>query len=359
MPASIVSAPTLRASTTMRPVVLIEPPVTSSPGETSTGVDSPVTRLASTALDPSRTVPSVATFSPGPHDELVADDELVDGDAQLARDPRLRVDAQDGHVLGAEVEQRAQGVLAGVLGARLEEAADEQERRDDRGDLEVEVHAALEQLDDGVAPRGEHADRDERVHRRGEVAGVDGGGAVEGPGAPEDDGRREEQLEPRARRRTSGSTMASSSTGIVRAMATTSRGLRTSCAGVWSRWFSPAPPWSAWPRGPRGSRGVVTRGAGVTEPWACGAGRTSDFTAPAVVAAVAAVAAADAADASRTFCRASSWARSFSRRAPAAGFAASSPAVATGALSGDTAYAVCVVVAAGRAGREPSMTVAP
>ena len=65
MPASIVSAPTLRASTTMRPVVLIDPPVTGSPGETSTGVDSPVTRLASTALEPSRTTPSVATFSPG------------------------------------------------------------------------------------------------------------------------------------------------------------------------------------------------------------------------------------------------------------------------------------------------------
>ena len=143
MPASIVSAPTLRASTTMRPVVLIDPPVTSSPGETSTGVDSPVTRLASTALDAVAHDAVGRDLLAGPHDELVADDELVDGDAQLARDPRLRVDAQDRHVLGAEVEQRAQGVLAGVLGAGLEEAADEQERRDDRGDLEVEVHAAL------------------------------------------------------------------------------------------------------------------------------------------------------------------------------------------------------------------------
>ena len=65
MPASVVSAPTRVASTTSRPVVLMLPPVSSSPGVTSTGSDSPVTSEASTALLPSTTRPSVATFSPG------------------------------------------------------------------------------------------------------------------------------------------------------------------------------------------------------------------------------------------------------------------------------------------------------
>ena len=53
------------------------------PGWTSTGTDSPVSMLMSTALTPSSTMPSVATFSPGPDDEAVADRELLDGDAAL------------------------------------------------------------------------------------------------------------------------------------------------------------------------------------------------------------------------------------------------------------------------------------
>ncbi len=62
---SWVSAPTRVASTTIRPPALTVAPVTGSPGETSTGTDSPVSIEASTAEDPSTTVPSVAIFSPG------------------------------------------------------------------------------------------------------------------------------------------------------------------------------------------------------------------------------------------------------------------------------------------------------
>ena len=40
-------------------------PATSSSGATSTGTDSPVSMLMSTALEPVSTMPSVATFSPG------------------------------------------------------------------------------------------------------------------------------------------------------------------------------------------------------------------------------------------------------------------------------------------------------
>ncbi len=65
IPASVVSAPTASARTRSVPVELIVPPTTWSPGPTSTGTDSPVTREVSTALRPSTTTPSVATFSPG------------------------------------------------------------------------------------------------------------------------------------------------------------------------------------------------------------------------------------------------------------------------------------------------------
>lgn len=63
--ASWVSAPTRVASTTRRPPALRVAPVTESPGPASTGTDSPVSREASMAEEPSTTVPSVATFSPG------------------------------------------------------------------------------------------------------------------------------------------------------------------------------------------------------------------------------------------------------------------------------------------------------
>ena len=63
--ASWVSAPTRVAVTTSRPPALIVAPTTPSPGPTSTGTDSPVSMLASTAEVPSSTTPSVAIFSPG------------------------------------------------------------------------------------------------------------------------------------------------------------------------------------------------------------------------------------------------------------------------------------------------------
>ena len=63
--ASSVSAPTRVTSTTRRPLALMVAPTTRSPTVTSTGTDSPVSRLASTADVPSTTIPSVAIFSPG------------------------------------------------------------------------------------------------------------------------------------------------------------------------------------------------------------------------------------------------------------------------------------------------------
>ncbi len=63
--ASCVSAPTLVARTTSRPPAFTVAPTTASPGPISTGTDSPVSMLASTAELPSSTTPSVAIFSPG------------------------------------------------------------------------------------------------------------------------------------------------------------------------------------------------------------------------------------------------------------------------------------------------------
>ena len=63
--ASAVSAPTFVARTIRRPPAFTEAPATSSPGCFSTGTDSPVSSDWSTALVPSSTTPSVATFSPG------------------------------------------------------------------------------------------------------------------------------------------------------------------------------------------------------------------------------------------------------------------------------------------------------
>ena len=63
--ASAVSAPTFVARTIRRPPALTVAPAISAPGATSTGTDSPVSMLMSTALVPCSTMPSVATFSPG------------------------------------------------------------------------------------------------------------------------------------------------------------------------------------------------------------------------------------------------------------------------------------------------------
>ena len=63
--ARVVSSPVRVARTSRRPEVLTVAPVTVSSGPTSSGTDSPVISEVSTAECPSRTTPSVATFSPG------------------------------------------------------------------------------------------------------------------------------------------------------------------------------------------------------------------------------------------------------------------------------------------------------
>ena len=131
--ASAVSAPTRVARTTSRPPALTVAPVTASPGPTSTGH-----RLAGEqrGVDRRRAVLDDAVggdLLARSHDEAVADGELVD------RDALLDAVAQDGDVLGAELEQRPQRGAGAALGPGLEVAAGEDERRDAGGDLEVDL----------------------------------------------------------------------------------------------------------------------------------------------------------------------------------------------------------------------------
>ena len=99
--ASAVSAPTAVARTTSRPPALTVAPATSEPGWTSTGTDSPVSRLMSTAEEPSSTTPSVATFSPGRTTKRSPTCSSSTGTRRS-----LPVGVEHGHVLGAELEQR-------------------------------------------------------------------------------------------------------------------------------------------------------------------------------------------------------------------------------------------------------------
>ena len=100
--------------------------------------------------------------------------------------------AEDGDVLGAELEQGAQRRPGVALGAGLEVAAGEDERRHPGGDLEEDLarrHVAVGDQAEAVAQAGfagvaeeqgvqrpaeggEHADGDQRVHRRRGVAQV-------------------------------------------------------------------------------------------------------------------------------------------------------------------------------------------
>ena len=146
--------------------MLIVAPATSAPGPTSTGTGSPVSIDWSTAESPSTTTPSVAIFSPGR-----TTNRSPARSSSIGTDDLAAV-AQHARLLRAELEQRADRRARAPPRARLEVAAEQDQRRDDRGDLEVRVRVVEsdDQRDDRPAPGGERPDRDERVHRRREVA---------------------------------------------------------------------------------------------------------------------------------------------------------------------------------------------
>ncbi len=211
--ASLVSAPTRTARTTSRPPALTVPPVTASPGPTSTGTGSPVSSEASMADDPSSTTPSVATFSPG---RTTKRSPATRSSMAMRCSTDRRPVAQHGDVLGAELEQRPQRRPGVALGASLEVAAGENERRHPGGDLEEDLarrHVAVGDQAESVAQAwlagvaeeqgvqrpaesGEHADGHQRVHRRGGVAQIHPRRPVERPGAPRHHGSGEGERQP-------------------------------------------------------------------------------------------------------------------------------------------------------------------
>ena len=81
--ASAVSLPTLVARKRKLPVLLSVPPITSSPTNFSTGIDSPVIMDSSTALAPVITSPIHRDLLPWPHDHCVIDQNLFHGKIDL------------------------------------------------------------------------------------------------------------------------------------------------------------------------------------------------------------------------------------------------------------------------------------
>ena len=201
--ASAVSAPTRVARTTRRPPALTVAPATSSPGCFSTGTDSPVSSDWSTALRALLDDAVGGDLLAGADDEAVADGELLDRDAALAA-----VGVEDRDVLGAELEQRLQRGAGAALGARLEVAAGEEERRSRRRRPRGRSRPRRRRRGRGsgrtrirmpgmpASPRNsaysDHSQAastpsaDQRVHRRGAVLEVRPRGAVERPRAPQD-----------------------------------------------------------------------------------------------------------------------------------------------------------------------------
>ena len=88
----------------------------------------------------------------GAHDEPVADGELVDRDADLV------AVAEDGDVLGAQLEQGPQGGAGAALGPGFEVAAGEDEHGDAGGDLEVDLATAPAPRSSGEREAHRHAD---------------------------------------------------------------------------------------------------------------------------------------------------------------------------------------------------------
>ena len=162
--------------------------MTSSPASLRLGIGSPVSIDSSTAELPSTTTPSTGTFSPGRTRDEVAGENGGDRHVHLA------AVAHDAGRARLQPDELAHGVAGLALGARLEQAAEEDQRDDERGGVEVHRLAeagVLERLREEhagdavqVGRRGAHGDQ--RVHVRAEaVAQAGPRGRVELPAHPE------------------------------------------------------------------------------------------------------------------------------------------------------------------------------
>jgi hypothetical protein len=108
-----------------------------------------------------------------PHDEAVADLETRDGDLVTVLQSRG---------LRSELQQRAHRVRAPTARSCFQVAAEQDQRDDHRGRLEIHLAVGEEQeRDDRPRPRGDRADRHECVHRHRAVTCVHERRAMEHP----------------------------------------------------------------------------------------------------------------------------------------------------------------------------------
>ena len=114
-----------------------------------------------------------------PDPQQVTDADLLDWDEHLG------AVAEHPGLLGAQLQQGADGLAGPSLGARLDVAAKHQEGDDDRRRLEVQVHAAGSELDQRVAVGRQGAHGDQGVHVGGAAACPPGRLVQERPADPE------------------------------------------------------------------------------------------------------------------------------------------------------------------------------
>ena len=150
---------------------LTVPPMTRSPGPFSTGIGSPVIIDSSTALVPSSTTPSTGTFSPGRTRSRSPTWTSSSGTSSSRPSARSRR-----AVFGARPSSAWMALDGLAPGPQLEHLAEQDQRRDDRGGLEVDrdvpvmvaergrEDAGEERRDDAVDVRRAGAERDQREH---------------------------------------------------------------------------------------------------------------------------------------------------------------------------------------------------
>ena len=201
--ASIVSAPTRSARMTRPPVPLTVPPISWSPAPFSTGIGSPVIIDSSTALAPSITTPSTGIFSPGrirSRSPGTTWSSATSSSRPSVCDPARR--------LGGKAEQGADGAAGLPACSQLEHLAQQDERDDHRGRLEVDRDlAVMTRNESGKMPGASRRDgaedksrpgpqRDQREHIQASADDRCPAALEERQAAPEDHRRRQHKLNP-------------------------------------------------------------------------------------------------------------------------------------------------------------------
>ena len=192
--ASSVDAPTAVASQRSGPDSLTVPASTASPGAFATGSLSPVSIASFTDDSPASTRPSTATLSPARTTKTSPTRTDASGTS------RVSPSRSRSTVAGCKLQEIADRMRRAGARAPLEELAEQHERDDDGGRLEIDVLARQRQQPDGdaVGKRGRRPERDQHVHVGGAAAQRLPCAGVEPRARPELDRRRERELQRRS-----------------------------------------------------------------------------------------------------------------------------------------------------------------